>query len=522
MNSERSQSASERLFPLLASLAFLLCYAGVIVSLVELWSTYALYSYGFAVPFIAGYLFWTRRATAPQFQRKPDYALGGPLIAAGLVMLVVGHAGTLLTIKQTSLLIVLAGLILVTYGREPLKFYRFTFAYLFLMVPIWDIPLNHLQNPSRLVSARIAAEFLQLIGVPVLRQDTNLVLPSVTLSVMPQCSGVNQLVVLIAMILPAAYLWLDSYPRRVAMFVFAIAVGYLSNGFRIALVGWLAVHGMGDGDVTASYAHLLEGLVVSALGYVAILAFLSLLSRSNRTAQESSAAVPPAAVYGAGSRKLLLDAVVLLMLIGAAVPLGASSDVMFGLDAQTLPRTIRNWTVRADTGTPEFLGVREDLVGAYPTAAGARRFVGLDDEVVRGYRHVNDASARLQLYIGYYRRQVEGRELTGDAGHVLEAAYTPLSIESSTGPLTLAEVVQDNGVTRRGIIFWYDIDGRVVENSYGIKAYTILNGIFRRRTNGAIVMVTWEGQSASTVDPHGEAIEFVKGLLPILRPHLSH
>ena len=38
------------------AVAFLLCYAGVLIHIVSTWSSNYLYSYGFAVPLISGYM----------------------------------------------------------------------------------------------------------------------------------------------------------------------------------------------------------------------------------------------------------------------------------------------------------------------------------------------------------------------------------------------------------------------------------------------------------------------------------
>src|SRR4030095_787055 len=81
------------------------------------------------------------------------------------------------------------------------------------------------------------------------------------------------------MVVPAAYLWLDTFGRRLALILFAVVVSYLGNGFRIAIVGWLAAHGLGDGDPLGTY-HLAQGLGVSLLGYLAIGGCFSLLSSS--------------------------------------------------------------------------------------------------------------------------------------------------------------------------------------------------------------------------------------------------
>ena len=60
--------------------------------------------------------------------------------------------------------------------------------------------------------------------LPVLRQGTNIMLPGHTLAVLRECSGVNQLIALTAMVLPAAYLWLPTVTRRAAIIAIGVTV----------------------------------------------------------------------------------------------------------------------------------------------------------------------------------------------------------------------------------------------------------------------------------------------------------
>ena len=70
-------------------------------------------------------------------------------------------------------------------------------------------------------------------------------------------------------------------------------------------------------------------------------------------------------------------------------------------------------------------------VGGYPTPTGERRFTAVDDELVRVYR--NPSGDRVQLYIGYYHRQEQGKELTGDASSALAAAASRLDLHDRIG-----------------------------------------------------------------------------------------
>lgn len=505
-----------------------LCYGGVIASLMDVWSTNFLYSYGFAVPVIAAYIAWTRAHESRTLNATPDYTFGVPVTLAGMAMLVTGRLGAIIVLEQASLVVTLAGLVLLLFGREVFKSQRFSIAYLLLMVPMWSYAIGQLQDPSRILSTKIAVSLLHAVGVPAFRQATTIVVPGHTFAVLQECSGVNQLIALTAMVLPVAYLWLDTYARRVALFVVAIVVGYLSNGVRIALVGWLAVKGLGDGDLNGP-THLLQGLAVSGLGYLVIGGCFSLLSKSKGRApqpQGRAATAVPSAGSSPPRRRVWLDAALVCVMLGVGVSrLSATEvDVRLSDDLRSLPSRIGEWSM--DSGQ-EAAAVRlprldDDLVGAYPSPTGERRFTAVDDELVRAYR--SSSGARVQLYVGHYRRQQQGEELAGDAGHALQAAASGITLKTVSTvseALALSEVVQERAGTRRGVLFWYDINGRIVRDIYHAKGYTMWDALTRRRTNGAVVMIAWDGPAGVQSEAAREqAIRFAQALMPVLRRHL--
>jgi exosortase len=174
-----------------------------------------LYSYGFALPLVAGYLCWVRRAELNAVALRPDYILGIALTLVALAVLVVGDIGSIVALKTVSVVVVLAGLILLRWGRRTLALVWFPLGYLLLGMPIWDGVIARLQEPSQLVSGSIATVILRAIGIPALHDDIKIMIPAVTLEVMQECSGVNQLMTAVAMTLPVAYMMLNGVGRRV-------------------------------------------------------------------------------------------------------------------------------------------------------------------------------------------------------------------------------------------------------------------------------------------------------------------
>ena len=162
-----------------------------------------------------------------------------------------------------------------------------------------------------------------------------------------------------------------------------------------------------------------------------------------------------------------------------------------------------------------FPALENELLRAYPNASGDHRFTAVDDDLVRVYRSAS--GERVRLYIGYYREQQQGKELTGDVSHALRAAASPLELTLDSGTIEINQVVPEARI-QRGLIFWYDLNGRIVADMYLAKAYTVWDALTRRRTNGAVIMVAWEYPAGVEFDASRlKAIGFVRELVPLLR-----
>lgn len=507
-----------------AAAAIALCYAGTVWVLANGWAASALYSYGFAVPLISGYVAWARIERLRSVASAPDYVLGVPLAVSAALLLLVGRLGALVTVQGASLIVALAASVLLLFGRATFKVLSFPILYLFLMIPIWTFPIERLTGPSQVLSGRIAAQFLHLVGVPALREGTTIALPEITLEIVPGCSGVSQLIVIIAMGLPVAYLFLEGFVRRAALMGAAVVIAYLSNGLRIAMVGFLAYKGLGSGNLREW--HLVEGLVVSSAGYMLLGGCLVVLMRTQRSSGPRSASTPSPGEPAAPVHRpwFELTSLAALLVAGCYSFVFQPVDVDPGNALNSLPAQIGEWTVDTTAQAPavRLPVIDDELVNNYPTPPVERRFTGVDDELVRTYR--TTTGQRVGLYIGYHRNQRQGKELTGEAGHELNDAASRVALEtdSRSGTIEINEVGQ-HARTGRGIFYWYVLNGRVVTDLYLVKTYSIWDALTRRRTNGAVIMVEWDCKDESRkdqCDARHMGINFVQALLPIVARHL--
>jgi len=502
----------------LAIAAFTLCYAGVIASLVEEWATNYRYSYGIAVIAISGYLLWGKSKQLSTMSPEPDYVLGVPVMLAGIGILIGGRLALLSSVQAASLVVTVAGLILFLFGRKIFACVQFPLGYLLVGVPIWDQVISRLQPLSQILSARIASGMLQAIGTPVLREGTKIALPNVALEVMGECSGVNQLLAIVAMALPAGYLLLKGSGRRVLLVVLAVVTAYVSNGARIALVGFLAIRGLSNGDLRGM--HLFEGLVVSMIGYVALFGCLSLLAKGERAKEDREAPTGDtvAPVAQPALRPWLEVATSVTMLAMAVFQVAFQpTDVRLRDDLRTFPHRIGDWTLDAGPQLPgvRFPALEDEFIRAYPGPTGDRRFEALDDELVRAYRNSNGELVR--LYVGYHRAQREGKELAGEVSSALGAIATPIKLGVGSDTVEIRQVLRDTTERRQGLLYWYDLDGRVTSNMYVAKGLMVWEALTRRQTNGAVVMIAWESpETADATAAQQRAVAFARAVLPLL------
>lgn len=116
------------------------------------------------------------------------------------------------------------------------------------------------------------------------------------------------------------------------------------------------------------------------------------------------------------------------------------------------------------------------------------------DYLLRDYRRPDGQVAN--FYVGYYATQRDGASyhsplncLPG-SGWTLSAPGT-VTISRADGTSFVAnKYVIQNGDYKSLMIYWYQGRGRAVASEYWGKFYTVIDSVFRRRSDGALVRVT--------------------------------
>lgn len=491
----------------LVVILFLVCYAETIGLIVQGWLTIDV-SYGWVIFAISLSMIWFKRDILQRIRSRPSLVVGGILTLLGCLVLLVGHVNHTFLIREASIIITLVGLVALLCGTACLRVVWVPILYLFFALPVPGAILGafsiHLQNGA----AYIAAGTLRLVGMPVVLTQHCLELPHISLDVVRECSGINHIIALMSLAIPIAFF--SGIPRlfQLLLVVFSFFLGIFLNGLRVAMIGlWSVKHADLHGPVSTLFT---SSIFFAGLVVLLLITYLP-LSKGRRRAEDPA---------GKGKSEPAPAESKELSSWGAAVSTGVL--ILLGTAVVMYVATPKPVQLRAHlAGFPVMIGdwQGEDV---HQLARGVDR-IAADDVLKRIYR--SPSGRAMGLYVGYFSMQDKGRKVSS---HVFDDARGGASIVKIPGSPneenSLVRTALDEQGKRRQAYYFYDINGRQVLNKYTAKLVSVVNGIFRRRTNAALVVFVADTENrevSSGAPASAEQIGFMKLAMPKLREYLS-
>jgi exosortase len=234
------------------------------------------FEHGIFVPLFALFVLWQDRKRLQTIAPAASWA-GLPLIVLGLLMLIVGVLGAENFLSRTSLLILLAGLVVLFQGWTFFRAILFPWAILLLMIPIPALILQQVTFPLQMLAAKLATALLQLVQVPVLREGNVIVLASMPLDVAEACSGIRSLLTLVTLAIIYGYLMERRIWMRVVLVLSAVPIAVVANSFRIFGTGLLVQYW--DPDKAEGFFHTFSGWLIFVVALILLFALHRALSR---------------------------------------------------------------------------------------------------------------------------------------------------------------------------------------------------------------------------------------------------
>ncbi len=179
-------------------LALGLLYFPILQNLAHDWNTNDNYSHGYFIPILSAYIIYTLK---DELKKLPIHtSIGGlVLLIAGLAQLIVAKVGSEFFLQRTSLIPVLAGIVLFCLGFAFFKKLFLPIIYLIFMIPLPAIIWNKIAFPMQLFGSYLTEKIVVLMGIPIFREGNVLHLTNTTLEVVDACSGLRSLTTLFAL-----------------------------------------------------------------------------------------------------------------------------------------------------------------------------------------------------------------------------------------------------------------------------------------------------------------------------------
>jgi exosortase len=236
-------------------------YWPIITELYDDWQGNDDYSAGQLVPLVALFLVWRERKNLKKCLLKPCWS-------DGLALLILAQAGRTYGLlfmyesaERYSLVLTIAGLVLMVAGRQVFRRVLWILLILLLMVPLPGRVHNMISGPLQNMATTGAVFLMEAFGLRVSQQGNVMMLNQDTpLGVAEACSGLRMLTAFIIVAAFIAYMVKRSRLQKVVLLVSSIPVAVICNIVRIFVTVVLMLQV--STDVADKFFHDFAGLVM--------------------------------------------------------------------------------------------------------------------------------------------------------------------------------------------------------------------------------------------------------------------
>ena len=230
------------------AVALVFAYWAVIGDLGTIWITNQDYSHGLLVAPFAVYLAWRKRGNLVGLKPAPSW-IGAAVLVAAVAMRVVGVRDYYGSLERYSLVVAIAGLVLLLYGRRITWLMKGPLLFLVLMVPPPNRVADMIAMPLQRLTALGSAGVLNVMGWDAASEGNIIRLYGQDLEVAAACNGLRMVFAIVTLGCAMAYLARRPRWERILVACSSVLVGVAVNVVRIVatgvvsqlFVGWVTV-----------------------------------------------------------------------------------------------------------------------------------------------------------------------------------------------------------------------------------------------------------------------------------------
>lgn len=247
------------------------------------------YSHGLLLPLIILYIWWDQKAEISQRLRERrlnengEFGLFLPLVLLllGLMLMLLGLSSKLSYFSWIAFFPTTIALVWLIFGKTVFIIFSGPFLLLLMSKPLPDSVVVRIFWPLQVFAAKVGAQTLELLKVPVHLSGNVIEIPGMKLLVEEACSGMRSVMALLTLAFMMIFLMPLNFFGKVLLVVSSLVLALILNIFRVALTGVLA-H-FYDPAAATGFFHTFSGLIVFVVGLPVIFYTSSLLSKLSFT-----------------------------------------------------------------------------------------------------------------------------------------------------------------------------------------------------------------------------------------------
>lgn len=201
---------------------------------------------------------------------------GWALLIFGLLLFIVGRSQQILALEFSSLITVMAAIVLLKCGAASLRVYWFPFFFLLFMIPLPSALVAMLTMPMKMAVSYVSEHVLFWAGYPIARSGVILQIGQYQLLVADACAGLQTLLALESL----GLLYLNvvrhtSTIRNIGLALLIIPISFTANVLRVVALTLITYYW---GDAAGQgFLHGFAGMVLFISALILIISVDSLL-----------------------------------------------------------------------------------------------------------------------------------------------------------------------------------------------------------------------------------------------------
>ncbi len=463
--------------------AIVFTYWQTIQSLYDQWMNNEDFSHGLLIVPIALYLAWKKKDTLARIRFRTDWrALF--LFVFAILAYTVGELGAELFTTRVSMLLFVFATVWLLFGWETFKTLCFPLLFLLLMLPLPGFIYRNMTFPLQIISSKFSVDLLNLFGIMAYREGNVIDMGFTQLQVVEACNGLRFIMPLFTVGILFAFAEPKIWWKRAILVLSTIPFAIGANIIRIAGTGVVSL--FWGAKAAEGFFHSFSGWAVFMICFGVFWCLYLLVKKlPGEPPAARQTPVERPAVDGPALHLKPVPIVLAFLLVCSASffvsYLGQVPPRPLEKDLALFPMTLDGWT-----------GEKDSMEADVWEQVGGQHYVMIN------YAHPGEQP--VGFYTAYYEYQRKAGDfihspklcLPGAGWFIDENLVRTLSYEGLPAPdfgdtLTFNDMVISKGESRQLVYYWYQGRQRNFTNEYLAKFYMIWDGIWRRRTDGALV-----------------------------------